>query len=76
MMSKMHRKAFTTYKLYRTFILIYMVTGCVPISAFAPLVSIPIKTTSSLVGLKICAITARIKKSKSRIKKNGRKTIK
>ena len=53
-----------------------MVTGCVPISAFAPLVCIPIKTTSSLVGLKICAITARIKKSKSRIKKNGRKTIK
>ena len=76
MMSKMYRKAFTTYKLYQTFILIYVVTGCVPISAFPPIVCIPIKTISSSVGLKICAITARIKKCKSRIKKKRRKTIK
>ena len=39
-------------------------------STFANLVGIPIGTTSSATGLKICAITAAIKKYKSIIKKN------
>ena len=38
------------------------VTGCVSISAFASLVGIPISIATSAVGLKICAITAGIKK--------------
>ena len=43
-------------------IAIYTVTGCVSISAFASLVGIPIVITSSAIILKICAITAGIKK--------------
>ena len=38
------------------------ITGCVSISAFASLVGIPIWIASSEIGLKICAITAAIKK--------------
>ena len=45
------------------------VTGCVSISAFPSLVGIPIVITSSAVGLKICVITAAIKKQKPIIKK-------
>ena len=41
------------------------VTGCVLIFAFASLVVIPTGITSSAVGIKICAITAGIKKYKS-----------
>ena len=48
-------------------------TGCVSISAFASLVGIPIGITSSAIGLKICAITAGIKKYKSIIKKKKKK---
>ena len=44
------------------------VTGCVSISAFPSLVGIPVYITSSAVGLKICAITAGIKKYKPIIK--------
>ena len=43
------------------------------ISAFALLFGIPIEITSSAVGLKICAITAGIKKYKSIIKKKKKK---
>ena len=49
-------------------ILISTVTGCISISAFASLVDIPIRNTSSGIGLKICAITAGIKKFKSIIR--------
>ena len=44
------------------------ITRCVSVSAFASLISIPIGITSFL-GLKICVITARIKKYESIIKK-------
>ena len=54
-------------------ILVSTVTGCVSISAFASLVGIPIGITSSAIGLKICAITAGIKKYKSIIKKKKKK---
>ena len=45
------------------------ITRCASISAFASLISIPIGITSFSVGLKICVITARIKKYESIIKK-------
>ena len=53
-------------------ILISTITGCVSTSAFASVVVIPIEITSSVIGLKICAITAGIKKHKSIIKKKKR----
>ena len=46
------------------------VSRYVSISAFASLVGVPVGTKSSPVGLKICAITAGIKKYKSIINKN------
>ena len=49
------------------------ITGCVSISPFASLVGIPIGITSSEIGLKICAITAMIKKYKSLIMKKKKK---
>ena len=54
-------------------ILASIVTGCVSIFAFASLVCIPISSTSSVVGLKICAITAEIKKYKSIIEKKRKR---
>ena len=54
-------------------IVISTIIGCVSISACASLVDIPIGITSSLLGLKICVITAGIKKYKSMNKKNKKK---
>ena len=57
-------------------ILASTITGCVSISAFASLIGIPIGITSSAIGLKICAITAGIKKYKSiKKKKKHDKTV-
>ena len=49
------------------------ITGCVSISAFPSLVSIPTGIMSSVIGLKICVITTGSKKYKSMIKKNKKK---
>ena len=46
---------------------------CITISAFASLVGIPIGVTSSEIRLKICAITAGIKKYSSIMKKKKKK---
>ena len=54
-------------------ILASTVTGCVSISAFASLVCISVDITCSVVGLKICAITAGIKKYNSIIKEKKNK---
>ena len=54
-------------------ILALTVIGCVSISAFASLVFVPVGITNSAVGTKIFAITARIKKYKSIIKKKKEK---
>ena len=54
-------------------IVISTITGCVYISALASLVGIPIGITSFAVGLKICAITAGIKKYKSIVQKKKKK---
>ena len=50
-------------------ILVSTLTDCVSIPAFAPLVFVPVSTTSSVVGMKICAIIAGLKKYNSIIKK-------
>ena len=53
--------------------LISTITGCVWISPHDSLVFVPVAITSSTVGIKICAITAGIKKYKSIIKKKKKK---
>ena len=49
------------------------ITGCVSISALASLVCVAVGITSSATGIKICAITARMKKYKPIIKKKKKK---
>ena len=69
--SKKHKNAFRVWNYYdNLLILISKVNWCVSISDFDFLVGIPIGTTSSAIGLKVCTISAEIKKSKSIIKKN------
>ena len=53
--------------------LVSAVTRCISISAFACLFGIPIETTSSAMGLKICTVNAAIKKYKSIIEKKKNK---
>ena len=55
------------------FVLASTVTGCVSIFAFASLFGVSVGTTSSAIGLKICAIAAGIKKYKSIINKENKK---
>ena len=77
MMSKKHKRVCTTLHYIEHFLILgSTITGCVSNSAFASLVGIPIGIKSSAIGLKICAITAAIKKFKSIIKKRKRSTIK
>ena len=52
------------------------IIGCVSISAWVSLVVIPVGITSSAVGIKICAISAGIKKYKSLIKIKRKSMIK
>ena len=74
-MSKQHKKVFTTLDCIEKFlILASTITGCISNSAFASLVCIPVRITSSAIGLKIWAITAAIKKYESIIKKKKKKT--
>ena len=62
-MSKKHKKVCITLNyIQHLLILAFTITECVSISAFASLVGIPIGITSSAIGLKICSITAGIKK--------------
>ena len=70
-MSEKHKKTWR-YLNYveHLLILVSTITDCVPISAFASLVAIPVGIASSVVGLNICAIT---KKYKSIIKKKKKK---
>ena len=72
--SKRHGKVCRTL-IYNEHFLISSSTivGCVSISAIASLVGITKGITSSAIGLKICAITAAIKKYKSIIKKKKKK---
>ena len=73
-MSKKHKKVCTTLNNMERFLILgSTIAGCISISAFASLVGIPVGITSSTIGIKICAITAAIKKYKSIIKKKKRK---
>ena len=74
-MGKKHKKVYKTY-IEHLLILNSTVSGCVSISAFAFLAGIAIGITSSAIGLKICVITAEIKKYESIIKKRKRSMIK
>ena len=69
LMSKKHKKVCTTLNYFEhLLILASTITGCISISHFASLIGIPIGTTSSAIGLKICAVTAGIKKHQSIVK--------
>ena len=73
-MSKKHKKVCATLNHIEHFLILgSTISGCVSVSAFASLVGISIGVTSSTIGLKICAITASIKKYKSIIKKKKKK---
>ena len=75
-MSKKHKKICTILNyIEHFFILASKMTGCVSISDSASLIDIAIGTTSSAIGLKICAITVGIKKYKSIIKKKKHNKI-
>ena len=50
------------------YIMVLTVTGCVLVYKFASLFAIPVGIASSAVGIKICAITAGIKKTKKKKK--------
>ena len=70
LMSKQHKKVYRVLNyIEHLLILISTLTGCVSVSTFVSLVSIPIGITSPATGLTICLITAAIKKYKSIIKK-------
>ena len=74
LMSKKHKKVCTTLNYIEHFLILgSTITGCISISAFASLVGIPIGIMSSAIGLKICEITAAIKKYKSIIQKKKKK---
>ena len=74
LISRKHKKVCTTPNYIEHFhILGSTITGCISISASASLVGIPIRITSSAIGLKICAITAAIKMYKSVIKNKKKK---
>ena len=69
-MSKMHKKVCTALNYIELFlILASTIAGYISISVFASLIGIPIGITSSAIGLKICALTAGIKRYKSISKK-------
>ena len=72
--SKKYKKVCTALSYIKLFlILASAITGCVSVSVSASVVVIPIEIMSSAVGLKICVITAAIKKYKSIIKKKKKK---
>ena len=71
---KKHKKVCTTVNYIDHFlILACTITGCISVSAFTCFIGIPIEITSFAVGLKVCVITAGIKKYKSIIKKKKKK---
>ena len=73
-MSRKHKNVPTTLNYIEHFLVLdYTVTGRIAISAFVSLFDVPIGITTSAIGLKICAITAGIKKYKSIIKKKKKK---
>ena len=77
LMSRKHKKVCTNLNCIEHFLILApAITKCISISAFASLIGIPIGITSSAIGLKTCAIGARIKKYKSIIMKRKRNLMK
>ena len=73
-MSKKHKKISRVLNyIDHLLVVISTITGWVSISAFGSFVGIPIGITSSATGIKICVITAGIKKFRSIIKKKKKK---
>ena len=69
LMSKKYKKVCKALNyFYHFLVFVSAVTVYLSILAFASLVGIPVGFTSSAVGLKICAITAGIKKYKVKCK--------
>ena len=65
LMSRKYKTVFTTLNYIEHFlILASTITGCISFSALASLVGIPIRITSSAIGLKLRAIAGGIKKDK------------
>ena len=74
LMSEKHEKVCTPLNYAEHFlILAFTITECISISAFASLIGIPIDIRSSVIRLKICTISAEIKKYNSIIKKKKKK---
>ena len=74
LMSKKHKNVCRILNyIEHSLIIIFRIAECVSISAFASLVVIPIGITSSAIRLKVCVITAGIKKYKSISKKKRKK---
>ena len=75
-MSKKYKNVCTILNHIEPFhILASTISGCISISTFASLIDIPIGIMSSAVGLKICTITAGIKKYNSIIRKKKKSMI-
>ena len=68
-----HKNACRALNYLENFVFVSPISGCVSISAFAPLPSAPADTASSAVEINIFAIIAGIKKDKSVIKKKRKK---
>ena len=74
LINKKHKKVSTTLNYIKHFLILASTfTGCISISDFTPSVGICIGITNFAIGLKICAITAGIKKYKPIIKKKKKK---
>ena len=69
-MSRKHKKTCTILSFIEHFLyLASTITGCTSVSAFAPLIGIPIEIMGATIGIKICAIAAGIKMFELIIKK-------
>ena len=69
-MSRKHKKVCTTLNYIEHFLILASPNaGCISISAFASLLDIPIEIIISVIGLKNCAVAARMKKYLLIIKK-------
>ena len=73
-MSKKHKKTRATLNyVEHLVILTFVIASCVSISVFGSLLDVSIGITSSAGGLRICLVTAGIKRYKSTIKKKKKK---
>ena len=73
LMSKKHKKVLTLDYIAHFLILVSTVTGYISISDFTSWVGILIEIMSSAIELKLCSITAEIKKCKAIIKNKKKK---